>query len=195
MFKIIEKSIFGGMCIGFGAFASCGLMKPLNGIIFSVGLFMIIFLGLKLFTGDILSAKNGITKEVIKNWVLIYIGNFIGCFLLGEILLHSGYDLSAISGISSQKANLPFVECFLRGILCNILVCIAVYLSSRIKEYSFIKAVVIMLPVTLFVISGFEHSVANMFYFTIGQVSYFNLIPATIGNILGGLLVVRIGKL
>ena len=195
MFKVIEKSIFGGMCIGLGAFASCGLIKPLNGIIFSVGLFMIIFLGLKLFTGDILSARNGITKEVIKNWVLIYIGNFIGCYLLGLILLNSGYDLTSISGISEQKANLPFTECFLRGILCNVLVCIAVYLSSKIKDFTLIKAIVIMLPVTLFVISGFEHSVANMFYFTIGQVSYFNLIPATIGNILGGLLIVRISKL
>ena len=82
------------------------------------------------------------------------------------------------------------MEAFWRGIFCNVLVCIAAHLGKSIPAPTAGKILIIMLPVTLFVISGYEHSVADMFYFSVGKTSMFNLIPITLGNIIGGLLVV-----
>ena len=188
---VFTDSVFGGMCIALGGFASVGLPKPFNGIIFSAGLVMIIFLGLQLFTGNILRAKEGFSWEMLwKFWGLVYIGNFVGCFLSAWIIILSGFNLEATAAIASTKAALPFMDAFWRGIFCNVLVCIAVYLGKSIKVPSAGKILIIMLPVTLFVISGYEHSVADMFYFASGKTSFYNLIPVTIGNIIGGLLVV-----
>lgn len=187
------KSVFAGMCIGLGAFASCGLPKPFNGIIFSTGLIMIVLLQLKLFTGSILNAKDGLNFDIIKQWIKIYIGNFIGCAATAYIIYHSGYDLNNLINIGITKSQLTFTQALLRGIFCNVLVCIAVCISWISKDV-LTKIIGIILPVTLFVISGFEHSVANMFYYTISNVSQYNLIPVTIGNIIGGLLVVLIIK-
>lgn len=188
---VFIDSVYAGMCIALGGFASVGLQKPFNGIIFSVGLVMIIFLGLQLFTGNVLRAKEDFSWEMLwKFWGLVYVGNFIGCFLSAWIVILSGFPLEAAAAIATTKADLPFMEAFWRGIFCNVLVCIAAYLGKSIQAPSAGKILIIMLPVTLFVISGYEHSVADMFYFSIGKTSFFNLIPITIGNIVGGLLVV-----
>lgn len=193
--KIILDSIAAGMCISLGAFASVGLPKPINGIVFSAGLVMIILMQLQLFTGNILRAKDGFSVEMVsKYWLLVYIGNFIGCFLSAKIIIYSGFDMTQTSTIASYKAGLPFLDALLRGIFCNVLVCIAVFLSKRVPTVTAGKVLVIMIPVTLFVISGFEHSIANMFYFSTGNTSFYNLIPVTIGNIIGGLLVVLFTK-
>lgn len=190
--KVFKDSIYGGMCIALGGFASVGLAKPFNGIIFSAGLVMIIFLGLQLFTGNILRAKEGFSWEMLwKFWGLVYLGNFVGCFLTAWIIILSGFNLDAATTIATTKASLPFMEAFWRGIFCNVLVCIAAYLGKSISAPTAGKILIIMLPVTLFVISGYEHSVADMFYFSLGKTSFFNLIPITIGNIIGGLLVVH----
>ena len=93
-----------------------------------------------------------------------------------------------------MKSSLTFFEAFWRGIFCNVLVCVAVYLSSLIKEINTAKLLVIIIPVALFVISGYEHSVAEMFYFSAGKTSFQNLIPVTLGNIIGGLLVILCTK-
>ena len=189
--RVFKDSIFAGMCIALGGFASVGLAKPFNGIIFSAGLVMIIFLGLQLFTGNILRAKEGFSWEMLwKFWGLVYLGNFVGCFLSAWIIILSGFPLEATTAIATTKANLPFMEAFWRGIFCNVLVCIAAYLGKSIPAPTAGKILIIMLPVTLFVISGYEHSVADMFYFSVGKTSLFNLIPITLGNIIGGLLVV-----
>ena len=189
--EVFVDSIYAGMCIALGGFASVGLAKPFNGIIFSVGLVMIIFLGLQLFTGNILRAKEGFSWEMIwKFWGLVYLGNFVGCFFSAWVVILSGFPLEATTAIANTKAALPFVEAFWRGIFCNVLVCIAAYLGKSIKVPTAGKILIIMLPVTLFVISGYEHSVADMFYFSVGKTSLFNLIPVTLGNIIGGLLVV-----
>ena len=189
--EVFVDSIYAGMCIALGGFASVGLAKPFNGIIFSAGLVMIIFLGLQLFTGNILRAKEGFSWEMLwKFWGLVYLGNFVGCFLSAWVVILSGFPLEATAAIANTKAALPFMEAFWRGIFCNVLVCIAAYLGKSIKAPTAGKILIIMLPVTLFVISGYEHSVADMFYFSVGKTSLFNLIPVTLGNIIGGLLVV-----
>lgn len=193
--KFLLDSIAAGMCIALGGYASVGLPKPMNGIVFSAGLVMIILMQLQLFTGNILRAKDGFTKEVIlKYWLFVYVGNFIGCFLTAKFIVWSGFDMSQTASIAEYKANLPFFEALYRGIFCNILVCIAVFLGKRVPIVTAGKVLVIMIPVTLFVISGFEHSIANMFYFSAGNTSYWNLIPVTIGNIIGGLIVVLFTK-
>lgn len=190
--KLLMDSIYGGMCIALGAFASSGLPKPVNGVVFSAGLVMIILMQLQLFTGNILKVRDGFKIDtILKYWCLVYIGNFIGCFLSAQIIIYSGFSMDTLASIASLKADLSFLQAFLRGIFCNVLVCVAVYMASRIKEISAAKILVIMIPVTLFVISGFEHSVANMFYFSAGKVNFFNLIPVTLGNIVGGLLVLH----
>ena len=190
-FDVFRDSIYAGMCIALGGFASVGLEKPFNGIIFSAGLVMIIFLGLQLFTGNILRAKEGFSWEMLwKFWGLVYLGNFVGCFLSAGIIILSGFNLEATAAIATTKAGLPFWEAFWRGIFCNVLVCIAAYLGKSISAPTAGKILIIMLPVTLFVISGYEHSVADMFYFSVGKTGMFNLIPITLGNIIGGLLVV-----
>lgn len=195
MKNLFKDSIFGGMCIALGAFASAGLPKPANGIVFSAGLIIIVLIQLQLFTGNILKVRDGFKLDILaKDWLLVYIGNFIGCFLSALIIIYSGFSMDILNNIAETKSSLCFSEAFFRGIFCNILVCIAVYLASRIKEVNTAKLLVIIIPVTLFVISGFEHSVADMFYFSVGKVSYFNLIPVTLGNILGGLLVILCTK-
>ena len=193
--KLILDSVAAGMCISLGAFASVGLPKPVNGIVFSAGLVMIILMQLQLFTGNILRAKDGFSKElIIKYWFLVYIGNFIGCFLSAKIIVYSGFDMAQTTSIAALKANLSFIDALLRGVFCNVLVCIAVFLSKKVPEVTAGKVLVIMIPVTLFVISGYEHSIADMFYFSAGNTDFYNLIPVTIGNIIGGLLVVLFTK-
>ena len=192
VWDVFRDSVYAGMCIALGGFASVGLAKPFNGIVFSAGLVMIIFLGLQLFTGNILRAKEGFSWEMLwKFWGLVYLGNFVGCFLSAWIVILSGFPLDATTAIAQTKASLPFWEAFWRGIFCNVLVCIAAYLGKSIKEPTAGKILIIMIPVTIFVISGYEHSIADMFYFSVGKTSLFNLVPVTLGNIIGGLIVVH----
>ena len=100
--EVLRDAIFAGMCISFGGFASAGLPKPINGIIFSAGLVMIIFLQLQLFTGNILRAKDGFSwKMLFKYWGWVYIGNFIGCFLSAWVIILSGLNLDATSSIAN----------------------------------------------------------------------------------------------
>lgn len=191
--NIFMKSIYGGIFISLGAFAASMFPKPINGMIFSIGLILIVLAQQKLFTGDILSAKNGITKKVVENWINIYIGNFIGCLTFAYCISHSNYDISSLLQIGETKAELTFYPCFLRGIFCNVLVCSAVFLASISKDI-ISKIVSIVFPITVFIVCGFEHSVANMFYYTIANTSYINLIPVTLGNIIGGFLIIPLVK-
>lgn len=188
------KAVFAGMSIALGAFASCGLAKPFNGIIFSTGLIIIVLLQLKLFTGSILNAKDGFNLKLFKDWAMIFVGNFVGCIISAYIILHSGYDLENLIQIGVAKSQLTFSEALLRGIFCNVLVCVAVYITWLTSDV-LTKVIGVILPVTIFVISGYEHSVANMFYYTISHDGFHNLLPVTIGNIIGGLLVVLAIKL
>lgn len=188
--NILSKSIFAGIILSIAGFASINLMSPVNGLIFSFGLNLIVLLKLNLFTGDILKIRNGLTKEFVLHCIKVYLGNFIGCFIFAKLLLSCNYDLSKLNTIAVYKSNIDFLPALYKGIMCNIMVCTASYLASK-TDSVINKFVSIVIPITLFIVCGFEHSIANMFFFSTSNVSYINLIPVTIGNILGGIFVVR----
>ena len=199
-----------------------GPQRLLGGIAFSLGLILVVIAGAELFTGNNLIvmawAENKIsTHQLMRNWLLVYIGNFVGAMATALIVYWSGI-LSLGDGalgetakaIARGKVQLPFMEAFLRGVLCNTLVCLAVWLCFAAHTVTG-KILAIIFPVSAFVALGFEHSVANMYLIPIGYLasvgdssatglmSYFtatngitlsgfigNLVPVTLGNIVGG---------
>lgn len=184
----MKDSIFAGIILSIAGFASIGVMQPLNGIVFSFGLFIITLLQLSLFTGDILKAKNGINKGFIIHCTKAYIGNFIGCFIFAYLITFCS-ETDHVQVVAENKANLCFLPALIKGIFCNMMVCTAAFLASRSNDL-LLKFVSIMVPITLFILCGFEHSIANMSFLLIAGCNLFNLIPVTIGNIIGGLIVV-----
>jgi len=219
--KILLLGILAGMFISFGAHGyitimqtfksiDIGLMKFLGAAIFPVGLMLVVIAGGELFTGNnlmTLALANGkITmKKMLLNWFLVFAGNFIGSLFLAWIMAKAGlYNTGTHSteltiGIVTSKLGLSFGEAFLRAILANILVVLAVWMAYASNDITS-KILAIWFPVMLFVLSGFEHSIANMFYFGLGkfigldiswaQAWMVNLIPVTLGNIVGGAIVV-----
>lgn len=199
------------------------LKRLVNGLIFPFGLAIIMLLEAQLFTGNCMMVlpllKKTVTpRMILKNWCVVYIGNFLGALVIGWAV--SQLKLSEDEGfwrylvtISLRKCQQPFLILMARGILCNVLVCTGVLLSMSAKDTTG-RIMGAYIPVILFIISGFEHCVANMFYvpatlFALKSPSilemvstaginatgltweYFiiqNLIPVTIGNILGGML-------
>jgi len=224
---IFELFIFGvlaGIYIAFGAAVATavlsggtldpGLARFLAGSVFSVGLILVLILGSELFTGNILMTIGLIYQKysfsrVLRNWMIVYFGNFLGSLIIAYLVFNSGLLVhlgsltptgTAAVKIAETKLQLSFSEALCRGILCNMLVCLAVIMciASRTIEG---KILGIYFPIMTFVASGYEHSVANMYFlpaglmakgeFFSGFLSMFNnLIPVTIGNIIGGLLIV-----
>lgn len=240
--KMIVLGILAGAYIGFGAnlATKIGSMEAagtsggqfLFGAVFSVGLMMVVIAGSELFTGNCLfctiSVLNGQASwgGLFGNWVVVFIANFIGSVLLVYIIFFGGFwaDPSAATGISAHgikalgiakgKLSLTWGQAFFRAICCNWLVCLAVWMALAAKDIVG-KIFAIFFPIMAFVASGFEHSVANMFFIPMGitiaqqvpqsiasiysmspdQVTAFfsygnfltaNLIPVTLGNIVGG---------
>ena len=232
----LGKAFFAGMMIGLGAagssvaahnIANVGVARLVAAVVFPVGLMMVILMGAELFTGDCLLAvglpeKNISPLQFIRTLVLVYLGNLIGGVVLSWMIIASG-QLDYTSGllgaytikVALAKSTLTFGKALTSGILCNILVCAAVIMAVCAKDVTgklFVSFFVIM----LFVTSGFEHCVANMYYITaglmakanptyvsvametygitadqlsmlnIGNMIVKNLIPVTIGNIIGG---------
>ena len=224
IFELFIFGILAGIYIAFGANVATvvlsggrldpGLAKFLAGSVFSVGLMLVLIPGSELFTGNILMTIGFIYRKysfvkVLRNWLIVYCGNLLGALIIAWLLLKSGLlidqgkltaaGLTAIK-IAEAKINLGFLEALSRGILCNMLVCLAVIMCIAARTISG-KIFGIYFPITVFVISGFEHSVANMYFLPIGLMlkgEFFsnfgtifnNLIPVTIGNIIGGLLIV-----
>ncbi len=211
---------------------SVGLAKALAGALFATGLIMVLIAGGELFTGNCLigmSCLDGRSswKAMLRNWLVVYLGNFVGSMLIVFLILGSGqlnFSQGTLGGftinLAVYKVELSFVNAFCMGILCNWLVCIAVWMSFGAKDIAG-KILAIFFPIWLFVTSGFEHSVANMYYVpagifatanpvwlreaialggsaekieALGWSSFFvnNLIPVTLGNIVGGALFVGI---
>lgn len=187
------------------------LQRLLSGCMFPIGLILVVILGAELFTGNnavLIPAymKRRISAlDVIKNWALVYIGNFVGAIAVAYFLVHScGLTAadpyrSAIIGIAEAKVSMPWITVMLKGIGANWCVCLAVWLAM--SGTSLIgKMAGCWLPVMAFVALGYEHSIANMFFIPTGmmagadvtplQMIIDNLIPATIGNIIGGALLV-----
>ena len=235
--KMIVLGIMSGMFIGLAGVGSniaaatvygttiSSFGKLLGAMVFPAGLAMVLIAGSELFTGNCLIIIPVLQKEVtlgamFKNWILVYIGNFIGGVLVALLSVYGGvYSLfgntASISAISTavSKVTLSFDAALLRGILCNFVVCIAVWMSFAAKDIVG-KVAALFLPIMLFVLSGYEHSIANMCFIPTGlfaksNANYLaaytsqypvtnldaltwgtmfskNLIPATLGNIIGG---------
>ncbi len=210
--------------------ATYGLGKALAGTIFGTGLMLVLIAGGELFTGNTLitlGVLDGKVKlgDMFKNWLFVYLGNFLGSLLIAFLIVHSGQlgaSGNALAGmtikIAAYKVGLTFSKAFILGILCNWLVCLAVWMAYGATDIAG-KILAIFFPIWLFITSGFEHSVANMYYIPAGilakaNVDYRaaaelmgvtaeklahlnwttfvvdNLVPVTLGNIVGGALFV-----
>lgn len=187
------------------------LQRLLSGCMFPIGLILVVILGAELFTGNNAMLIPALMKrrisvlDIVRNWILVYIGNFVGAIAVAYLLVDScGLTAaepyrSSIIGIAEAKVAMPWLTVMLKGIGANWCVCLAVWLAM--SGTSLIgKMAGCWLPVMAFVALGYEHSIANMFFIptgmmagadvTLGQMIVDNLIPATIGNIIGGALLV-----
>lgn len=198
--------IVGGGIPGIAA-ENPGIQKFLMGAVFPVGLIMCAIAGADLFTGNtayfippVMSGKLKIT-DLLRNWTLVYLGNFVGALFvsyfmtyLTDLFVNAPWHDSILS-IAEHKTGNPFYKTFLKGIGANWLVALAMWLSFASKDVVG-KIAAIWFPVMAFVAMGFEHSVANMFFIPTAifygadlswtQFVVENLIPATLGNIVGG---------
>ena len=226
VFKTFILAIFAGAFIALGALGSqivsCGVVpvaigRVLSGLIFPIGLAMVIIAGGELFTGNCLLFIPVLDHQIswldfVKNLVIVYIGNMVGSLFIASlanfghvISLYNGELVQTVVTTAAVKANIPFLDAFFKGILCNVLVCIAVWASQAAEELSG-RIIALYLPIFLFVVCGFEHSVANMYFIPAGMIAqhvygvsahitlfgFFitNLIPVTLGNLVGGSLCV-----
>lgn len=184
-----------------------GPSRLLGGIAFSLGLILVLVGGAELFTGNnfivMAWAENKVTTaQLLRNWSIVYLANFIGAvgaaFLMywsGVLSLGNNAFSETALNIAIYKTNLEPMQAFVRGILCNALVCLAVWLCFAARDVAS-KILAIIFPVSAFVALGFEHSIANMYFIPLGMligdgeisVSEFlmNVIPVTAGNIVGG---------
>lgn len=231
--RLTILGFFAGVYIGFGAqlaimvthdlaaFVGVGMSKLIGGAVFSVGLMFVVVAGAELFTGNNLIFLSVLGRQVtvrklLRNWTVVFFANLVGSLLL--VLLMYWSDLWKTDGglvgakalsIANAKVNLTFLQAFARGILCNWLVCLAVWMAVSARAVAG-KVFAVFFPITAFVASGFEHSVANMFFIPMGLAlkgqtaivtaagltdklahltvggMVMNLIPVTLGNIVGG---------
>jgi formate/nitrite transporter len=191
-----------------------GLLRVAGGMTFSLGLVLVVVGGAELFTGNNLIAMAWAvgcvqTRQVVRNWIWVYLGNLLGAggtavlvLLAGVHMLGEGAVGETMVQIARSKIALDPVSAFARGILCNVLVCLAVWLCMGARSVAD-KILAIVFPITAFVACGFEHSVANMFFLPLGIAlasggpdplsivgAVNNLLLVTIGNIIGGTLLV-----
>lgn len=196
--------------VGFGfpaASSAPGLQRLLSGAVFPLGLILVVFTGAELFTGNNATLVPGALARrygwgaVVRNWMLVYVGNFAGALFFAAFLTVLPGVLSAeiwheaACGIARAKVAMPWTSVFLRGIGANWLVCLAVWLGLCATDAPG-RMLGLFLPVMGFVAMGYEHSIANMFFIPTGmmlgaevsaaQFLLDNLLPATLGNIVGG---------
>lgn len=234
--KMFMLAVLAGVYIGFGAhlattvtmdsaqYLGLGLSKMISGAVFSVGLMLVVIAGAELFTGNSLIfvsllSKRITVKQLLRNWSVVYFGNVVGSLLLAWIVFNTGLwasggnmlGLKALA-IANSKVNITFSQAFFRGLACNWLVCLAVWMASSAEDTTG-KILSCFFPIMAFVASGFEHSIANLYFVPMGlmlkgvegltQVSGLNLanltwgtfiarnlVPVTLGNIVGGSLFV-----
>jgi formate transporter len=213
----LALGVLAGAFIAFGAMFSTlaltgsplgfGPGRVLAGLAFSLGLVLVVIGGAELFTGNNLvvmawAASKITTGQLLRNWALVYVANLVGAlgsalmmWWSGALGLGGGGVAETAIAIAQAKVALGFTEALFRGILCNVLVCLAVWLSFAAHDVPG-KVLAIIFPISAFVALGFEHSVANMYLIPIamfagadgvtlmGFISY--LLPVTLGNIVGG---------
>lgn len=186
-----------------GADPGFGPHRFLGGIVFSLGLVLVIVGGAELFTGNALMVMAATDRkitlaELSRAWAIVYLGNLVGALVMAALFAGTGLLDGAMGAtaraIAETKASLEPTAAFFRAILCNILVCLAVWLSIAARSATG-KILAILLPVATFVLLGLEHSIANMFFFPQGLFAgaeiglaaiLSNLAIVTLGNILGG---------
>ena len=220
--KLLLLGIMAGIFIGIGSAlfttvtqgiidgANIGYASLVGGIVFSVGLMLVVFAGAELFTGNNLMFigmldKKITIKELLRNWFFVYIGNFIGALILALLMYYGGLLDGAVGeralAIANVKVSLTFIQVLVRAILANFLVCLAIALASAdVNEIG--KIFGILFPIMAFVALGYEHSIANMYFLPAGillgksallnwgTIFTKNLIVVTIGNIIGGAFLV-----
>jgi formate transporter len=221
-------SLLAGFYIAFGAqlstvvsqdaarFAGMGISRLLAGSVFSIGLMLVVICGAELFTGNSLLAAAALHGEIswgklAENWGLVLVGNFLGSLLFAWLMFESRlWEQGAVAeqavNIAVAKCKLPFGVAFIRAILCNWLVCLAVFMATSARDVTG-KLLACYVPIMTFVTSGFEHSIANMYFIPTGLMiskeigrpdpalswNAFlvdNLLPVTLGNIVGGVVFV-----
>lgn len=229
-YKMVIFGVFAGMFIAFAGIASTtasstvaspSLARLVGAVVFPAGMAMVLIAGSELFTGNTLIIIAALEKKItvskmLKNWFFVFLGNFIGAALVALMVVYGGtpelFDgalAQAIVNAGKARTDLEVMEAFIRGIMCNILVCIAVWMSFASKNVSG-KLLTSFWPVMIFVLCGFEHSVADIYFgiaalLTSGEygivaegLTWFNflvrsLIPITLGNIVGGAGIVGFG--
>lgn len=230
IFKMILLGFFAGMFISFAGIASTvasstitlpSVAKLIGAVVFPAGMAMVLIAGSELFTGNNLMIISVLEKKItvwkmLRNWIFVFIGNFLGAAFVAFLVVYGhtpdlfeGNLAQAIVNAGKSRTDLGITESFIRGILCNILVCIAVWMSFAAKNVPG-KLITSFWPVMLFVLCGFEHSIADMYFgmsalFTANEyhitaegLTWFNflcknLLPVTLGNIVGGAGIVGCG--
>jgi formate transporter len=233
--------VLAGAFIGLGAMLSTvvtsgtgipfGILRLLGGLVFSLGLVLIVVGGAELFTGNNLIVMAFASRQInlrllIRNWVVVFLANFAGAISTALLVIWSGQYRSGkgvigrrVLEIAQTKTTLPFREALFLGVLANALVCLAVWLSFAARSVAD-KVIAVIGPVTAFVAAGFEHSIANMYFIPTGifirrwappkfwsdtalrpndfpsvnwrQCLLSNLLPVTVGNIIGGAFLVGV---
>lgn len=210
MFFVLVKS---DLILGFA------LSSVLGGLVFSLGLLLVVVAGAELFTGNNLLAMAWAdgkisSAELLRNWILVCLANFVGAaglallvFASGHVDMNGGAVGQQVVKIALAKQGLSLSQAFLRGVLCNVLVCMAVWMAMAGRSVTD-KMVAIVLPITAFVAAGFEHSIANMYLMPLAMLIQSvdplrgdltpvtwtgmatNLIPVIAGNLIGGSVLV-----
>jgi len=218
-------AVFATMAATGGGALPYGVGRVLTGLVFCLGLILVVVGGAELFTGNNLIMMAWVSRKVstqalLRNWGIVYVGNFVGAvatavlmFFTRQYTFSSGSVGQTVLSIANNKVNLDFVQAVALGIMCNALVCLAVWLTYSAHTTGD-KILAILFPITAFVTAGFEHSIANMYFIPIALLikdfdaafvagmnlenltwSAFllkNLLPVTLGNIIGGGLMVGV---
>ncbi len=228
--KMFILAIFAGMFIAFAggsaaiasaAVENASIARLINALVFPAGLAMVVLAGSELFTGNNLILISVLKKQIkvfsfMKVLAVVYIGNLIGSVLIALLFVYShtpdlygGLLAQFLVNTASAKTSINLQDALLRSVLCNVLVCIAVWISAGAQSVPG-KIMGLYPPIFLFVLAGYEHCVANMFYIPAGIFCTYeygisaegltwgtfflnNLLPVTIGNLIGGTLIVAAG--
>lgn len=205
--------VLAGAFIGLGAMMSTlvasdatlgfAVSRLLGGLVFSLGLMLVVVAGAELFTGNNLlvmawaGGRIG-TGELLRHWALVCAANLVGAAGLALLVWLSGYGAlqqgevgRSVVRIATAKAQLPLAEAFFRGVLCNVLVCMAVWMALAGRSVTD-KLLAIVFPVTAFVAAGFEHSIANLYFFPLARLLG---APLAAGDVAGNLVAVIAGNL
>ncbi|MDO4289706.1 MAG: formate/nitrite transporter family protein [Eggerthellaceae bacterium] len=227
--KCFVLAMFAGAFIGFGAMFFCtflgdttmpfGVQRLVGGLCFCLGLVLVLCCGAELFTGNSLMVCGVMSKKItwgamLKNWVIVWLGNLVGALVVVALVflaatpdMNGGNVGATFVSVALGKVTPDWITLFFKGIMCNILVCLAVWIGFSARTVVD-KVIGILLPIAAFVACGFEHCVANMFFLPMGLLCkltgyaavdasaldlgaiFYNISAATLGNIVGGAIFV-----